>query len=176
MSEFILKETENRSVFINKLLEFNRDITGLSSPPVLGLLSVLSFGPRIAFLVLLPLFIINEIICSLIKFFFFKNRPNYESWTNWYEKIQASSFPSIHAARFGVFVGFTINQSPVFLYGFNLKFFILVLFFILVSYSRIILKKHYFIDVLVGAVLGVLIGYFSDIILFPINKMISFFL
>lgn len=173
MPNLILQETKQINPIKNKLLEFNRDITGLSSPPVLALLSVLTFGPKIAFVALLPLFIINEIVCSLIKFFFFKNRPVKENWTNWYEKVQAASFPSIHAARFGVFVGFMINQSPVFLYGFNLKFSIVLIFFLFVCYSRIVLKKHDFLDVLVGAILGIFIGYFAHLFLFPVNKILE---
>lgn len=145
---------------LKKISEFNRDITSLSSPPVLGFICVLVFGFKSAFLILLPLFVFNEIFCSAIKFFFFKNRPKKESFQNWYEKIEASSFPSIHASRFGVFLSsfFLLKvQNPDFFLVFPLVF----LFFLLVLNSRILLKKHFFIDIFWGGIIGILIGFCS---------------
>lgn len=106
--------------------------------------------------------LLNLIFGSLIKFFFFKERPAPQTYTNWFEKIDASSFPSIHTAN-----GFTISFFGValclhmFQYAFVFNKVIWLIFgavwflvYIAVWLSRIVLKKHYPIDVLVGTILS----------------------
>ncbi len=87
----------------------------------------------------------------VIRIFYFKNRPKKVRYSNFLEKIDASSFPSVHAAR------------ATFLFLFFLTYFIksLLITFLLLSlcflvyYSRIFLKKHDYIDVLAGILLGI---------------------
>ena len=70
------------------------------------------------------------------------------------EKLDASSFPSIHAAR-ATFL-FIILSKFLFvgdIYGAFLGFMLFLVF-----YSRVYLKKHYWIDVIVGGVVGWLVG------------------
>lgn len=88
----------------------------------------------------------------IIRVFYFKPRPKKASMDNFWEKIDASSFPSRHSARTTFLLIFVASQyiSNAFLIGFS---FFLGLF---VFYSRVYLDKHYFEDILGGIVLGAL--------------------
>ena len=66
------------------------------------------------------------------------------------EKIDASSFPSIHAARITLLFVFFVKFFFKDLILISLSFMILVM----VLSSRIYLKKHYFSDLLGGIFLG----------------------
>ena len=72
------------------------------------------------------------------------------------EKIDSSSFPSMHAARATV-----LSLFAYFNLQFNLFIFILILSLIIL-YSRIYLKKHYFRDILAGILIGILSFYLSN--------------
>ena len=76
-----------------------RDITSFGSPVVLIIILFLFFGFTSNSLILLTGFIVVEIFCSLIKFFFYKDRPIKKDHQNILEKVDAGSFPSIHSAR-----------------------------------------------------------------------------
>ena len=87
----------------------------------------------------------------IIRLFYFKNRPKKESYDNLLGKIDASSFPSVHSARV-VFLALTLSE---FSDSFQVK--VSLLLFIIagaVCYSRIAIKKHYWIDVNGGIFLG----------------------
>jgi membrane-associated phospholipid phosphatase len=88
-------------------------------------------------------------VSVFFKFFFFKERPNKQEYSNWLQKIDASSFPSVHSARAGALA--------LLLGYFHANAYLLSLFLILavgVCYSRIFLKKHDLTDVFFGALLG----------------------
>ncbi len=87
----------------------------------------------------------------IIRVFYFKNRPNKEKYNTLVERIDASSFPSVHSARV-VFVGLTFAK---FLDSLQIN---LILFAIaaIVCYSRIAIKKHYWTDVIAGIILGII--------------------
>jgi membrane-associated phospholipid phosphatase len=91
-------------------------------------------------------------ITFIIRMFYFKERPKKMEFNNILEKLDASSFPSVLAAR----------ATSLFIFSaihFYDKYLIMVfacLFWIIVCYSRIYLKKHDIIDVLVGVILGAL--------------------
>jgi hypothetical protein len=89
---------------------------------------------------------------TLIKTLFFKRRPDGQEFNNIIEKIDAGSFPSVHAMR-------TVSLAMIFSAFFN-DVFVSAFFVIMasiISYSRIHLKKHYFVDVLFGLVFGIII-------------------
>ena len=88
-------------------------------------------------------------IVILIRIFYFKNRPKKETHTNFWERVDASSFPSLHTARI-VFLALLFST-----YFDNLHLTILcTITAALVSYSRIYLQKHDWIDVFAGVVVG----------------------
>ena len=99
------------------------------------------------FIVLIGIYIIT----GIIRIIYFKQRPKKEEYDNFIEKIDASSFPSMHSARITFLCLFTL----IFL---NLEFFIkaiIIAFGILGVYSRVYLKKHDFVDVIGGILLGI---------------------
>lgn len=91
-----------------------------------------------------------------IKFLVFKNRPKKMKYKAFWEKFEASSFPSVHAARV-VFLALVLCSR------FNNNVLSVMLFAVaaLVIYSRIYLKKHYWTDVIGGLLISFLIYYLS---------------
>jgi len=88
----------------------------------------------------------------IIRLFYYKPRPKRIPYRNLLEKIDSSSFPSIHAAR-------ATTLFIIISLSFVLKIPIIILFFItvlLVLYSRINLKKHDPIDITAGVLLGII--------------------
>ena len=131
-----------------------RDISALGSAVFYWFLALLllSTGYVTIFIFLAFFFVVIYLLVATIRFFFFKERPHKELYSNIFEKIDASSFPSVHAAR-SVFLAFVLHM----LFGSTLVFSVLVFgAAFLVCVSRVILHKHDIIDVLGGAVLGVL--------------------
>jgi membrane-associated phospholipid phosphatase len=95
-----------------------------------------------------------EIISASIKALYHKKRPNGQTYSNIVEKIDAGSFPSIHSARSSFLFLCLFSIYPG-----NLRFIFLGLFLI-VGLSRILLKKHYFNDVIGGYILGIIVFLF----------------
>ena len=96
----------------------------------------------------------------IFRLFYFKERPVKEKYTNLITKISASSFPSLHTLSFTFL-------AIVFCSYFKNIYLSILLYIIafLVGISRVYLKKHYFIDVLFGWILGVLAGIIYYLIL-----------
>ncbi len=88
-----------------------------------------------------------------IKLLFYRDRPRRRRFSNLMEKIDAASFPSMHANRAAMI--FIIMS-----FYFNGIFFAVFMFAmsLLVSYSRIYLERHYWKDVVAGYVLGLIEG------------------
>jgi membrane-associated phospholipid phosphatase len=93
------------------------------------------------------------IISYIIKAVFFKSRPKKQSTTTIVEKIDAASFPSVHSARITVIIFWLMT------YFFNWYIITLsTIIWILVIYSRVYLKKHYWIDVIGGIIISLIIN------------------
>lgn len=141
-----------KSFLQGKFYDWTRDITSLASPLILILVPFIFLGPSKVFLTLLVALLVNEIIASLIKVIYPKKRPSGQTYSTVLEKIDAGSFPSIHASRI------TLVYLTLFSHTDSIWIKVVVLLVIaLVILSRILLKKHYWIDVLVGFVIGFLI-------------------
>lgn len=95
-------------------------------------------------------FLITYFTAVIIRLFYFKNRPKKETYNNTLEKIDASSFPSVHSAR-AVFLALTFSKFS----DATMTSAILFLLAGTVCYSRIAIKKHYWTDVIGGVVLGI---------------------
>ena len=92
------------------------------------------------------------LITLAIRTFYYKPRPSTIKYNNFLEKIDASSFPSVHSARVTfIFLFFVFYITK------NLLTILILIFLTLFTYySRIYLKKHDYIDVFGGIVLGIL--------------------
>jgi membrane-associated phospholipid phosphatase len=91
------------------------------------------------------------LISFLIKALFFHARPKKQAMNTLVERLDASSFPSIHSARITVLVFWLIIIST----DVVLKI-ILAIIGLTVAYSRIYLQKHYFVDVIGGIILAMI--------------------
>ena len=131
------------------------DITALGSLFFYCILLVflLLFGfYRLSLLIFAGLVIIYFII-YLIRFIYFKERPDKQRHSTFLEKLDASSFPSLHAARTGfLFSVFGTLSNSVSLW------IVLGFLSLLVLYSRYYLKKHHFADLVGGAIIGFFLG------------------
>jgi membrane-associated phospholipid phosphatase len=152
-----MQQHTTKQTILNKLDEFTRDITGLGNPIILGALGLLIYGWTQNTLTLYLIWIANEIFCSLIKYYAPTTRPVPMQYSSWIEKIEAGSFPSIHSSRWMVFVGFALAEGVT--QANSAVFFVLFVLAILVGISRVILRKHYWRDVLAGWLIGFLFGW-----------------
>ena len=138
-----------------------RDITAFGSIFIysLILLAVLSLQQFELFYKLLLGFLITYAIILLIRAVYFRKRPNKRTYKNFIEKLDASSFPSIHASRVAFLAGY-------FSYHFNQLYLTIFLIFValLTIYSRIHLKKHDWVDLLAGIVVGGIAFYITIIV------------
>jgi len=101
-------------------------------------------------------FIIIYVVVIAIRSVHFKERPKKLSHTNIFSKLDASAFPSLHAAR-STFLGFILVDF----FNNRIISIILAILVIFIAYSRIYLQKHDFKDVLGGVGLGVLVYIFT---------------
>lgn len=140
-----------------------RDVTALGGFVFFGLTLLLMavLGEWPFFFKLFVGLIIIAAIGIGTRLIYFKERPKKQNHKNAIEKVDASSFPSVHSARatflaliFGVF--FNKTEVTIALMAVGLA----------VIYSRIYLRKHDWKDALGGAVLGILTFYFIQNILF----------
>ena len=95
-------------------------------------------------------FMITLIITIIIRLLYFRPRPKKQGYHNIVERIDASSFPSLHTARMVFLAGVGIQS-----FRNTITTISLIVFALSVLYSRIHLKKHDWIDVLGGIVVGV---------------------
>lgn len=132
-------------------------IGSLGSVPfflIINLLTLLYLG-FIPALFLLTGFIIVHLAAIFLRIIFFRERPIKKKHHNIIEKILASSMPSMHATRgtfLFLFFAYIVKSIPALI--------ILLGFLGLILYSRIYLKRHDAIDLLVGVTLGTVIFIF----------------
>jgi membrane-associated phospholipid phosphatase len=135
-------------------------LAGSSPFYFLVLLATWVFSHGVALRLLLS-FVGLMVICYSIKLIYRKPRPDAlerpagKSWFSW---LDAASFPSVHSARaaaLSVCIGIglaTINLTiPAILLG--------VFFVACVGLSRIKLRRHFFTDVIGGALTGAVIAF-----------------
>ena len=87
-----------------------------------------------------------------IKHFFYKDRPKKQMHYSIFSRIDASSFPSIHAGKAVMNLGTLAKIYPT-----TEIYLLITLLIIGVMYSRIELKKHDWKDVMSGALLALII-------------------
>jgi len=140
---------------------FFRDVTALGGFPstVIVLLLVWFLIDASLFLQLLMGILMTLFIVIIIRLIHFKDRPKKQVQDNIIERIEASTFPSLHAARSGF-------MALAFVYYFNnLALNItIVIIALLISYSRVYLKKHYWLDIIAGWILGIITYYLTALV------------
>ena len=143
--------------FFQELIHgYTRDITSLGSIVINALIILLFY--LLGYVAMGNILLIGCILCTLlptiIRSLYFKERPNHQKYKTFIERLDASSFPSIHAMR-------AFFLATIFFSFFN-NLFATIFFFLLatgVAYSRITLHKHDFIDVFSGAAMGIGLAY-----------------
>lgn len=133
---------------------FFRDVTSLGGALFYGILVffTLLVQEYSLSLNLIVGFLITFVVTVIIRKFYFKNRPSKEDYSNFVERIDASSFPSLHSSRVTFL---TLLMSAYFNFEWKITTFFVILA-LLIAYSRIFLKKHDKWDLLGGAILGIL--------------------
>lgn len=126
-------------------------ITYLGNPLILAAIALGAFGFSSRYMIALAGLVIIEAVCISIRLVYFKHRPIKQKFTNIIEKLDASSFPSGHAARAAFFYSYLawFAGNPA-----SIAFIALIVF---VGTSRIILRKHFVIDMIAGYGLGLLV-------------------
>jgi len=144
------------AIFLAFFIDYNILFQQFGFLKLFDFLSFLPFLNQIKFLILVFIFLVlNEIIWWAIKYFFFKERPNPMEYKTAYEKILAGSFPSLHSSRtFLLFLFSLFFTESIFI---KIGFF---LFWVLISYSRIYLKKHFIEDIIGWIVLSCFVFFF----------------
>ena len=131
-----------------------KDFSAVCNPLILGFIGTITFGlEQKIFWLLVLAWAINETICSLIKLTWYRPRPVPMVWHTWGQKILASSMPSIHASRISVITTFVVLLDTT--VATKVLF---VIAGILIGYSRIHLRKHFWVDVIAGWIIGMIIA------------------
>lgn len=150
---------EYKKIFQKILDDSFKHISALGSYQIYLIITVffLIIGKINEFLFLFIGFLLIKLLIVPIRIIFFKQRPDKEKYSNIFEKASAASFPSLHSTRTTFLIFFLINY-----FHYNIQ---ISLYFIsigtLILYSRIYLKRHYIIDVIVGVILGGLFYYLT---------------
>lgn len=135
--------------------EILQDTKGLAGLPLYGIIVVISF--LVGAINLTVQLILGIAIATLltigIRAAYFRRRPDGERYKGIVQRIEASSFPSLHSMRAAVLA--TILS----IYFGNPQFTVLfALATLAVGGARVMQKRHYTSDVIVGLIIGVLIG------------------
>ncbi|MFQ5620960.1 MAG: phosphatase PAP2 family protein [Candidatus Nanoarchaeia archaeon] len=130
-----------------------RDITALGGLPVYALVTCLMLFENWDFgLMLVYAVVICYLLTIIIRTCYYKERPKPRNHTNFIEKLDASSFPSLHSMRATVLALFL---GVLFVHPVQRLF--LAICWIAACISRVELDKHDFKDVIGGVFLGILI-------------------
>lgn len=135
--------------------EFFNDITSLGGSFLYALFALIFLlsNQVIVFYKLFIGFVLVYIICGTVKLFYFKKRPNNQIlFKGIIGKIYSGSFPSIHSAR--AFLLASILSD--YFVNFRLTLFLFSLAAI-VSYSRVYVKKHRYVDIVFGCLIGIFV-------------------
>ncbi len=141
--------------------ELWQDVKGLSGVPIFIVVIIVSFliGMQKLAVQLLVGLILAYVVTTIVRLVYFKRRPDGQAYKNFIEKIDASSFPSLHAIRAAVL-------ATILSLSFNNSW-LTVLFALCaigVAISRVMTKRHYAFDVVAGLVLGIAVGWLATFI------------
>ncbi len=95
--------------------------------------------------------ILTMLVAITIRSFYYKPRPKELPHNTWLERVEASSFPSIHAARvwfLAITFGYFFNNIAIWI--------LLIVSAFAVCYSRYYMKRHDIMDLLAGTFLALI--------------------
>ena len=141
--------------YVNSLFIDITALGGISSTAII-LLMVWFLIDAALFMQLLLGILVTISIVIIIRLIYFRDRPKKQVHSNIIERIEASSFPSLHAARSSFMALVFITYFDILVLNI-----IIVIIALLISYSRVYLKKHYWSDIFAGWLLGGIIYYYS---------------
>lgn len=120
----------------------------------------LFIGAYAFFEVLIISLVAVTVVVALVRMVYFKPRPGMKrkKYNMLYERIDNSSFPSIHVARALMLSIAFFRMAPT-------LWPVLVFLTAAVCTSRIYFKRHDMVDIAVGAAIGLLLGWFFFITL-----------
>lgn len=138
--------------------EFFQDLKALGGLPfyVIIIALFLIMGDYVTAFALSLGLILAYLMTAGIRSVYYKDRPKKVKYKTKLEKLDASSFPSLHTIRvvvLGIILA-TVISSPLFSM-------LVIPCVILAAYARVKLKRHHLMDVFGGAVLGIVIALFS---------------
>lgn len=138
--------------------EVLQDIKALGGLPLFGIAIVVSFlfgEVRLSAQLLLGL-VLSFGLTTLIRIVYFRPRPDKQAYGTFFQKVDASSFPSLHSMRaavLAVLMMFFFNQLLISV--------LLGLCVITVAVCRVLLKRHHVSDVIAGIIFGTIIAFVS---------------
>ena len=140
--------------------EIWQDVKGLGGLPLYIIISLLAllFGKMTLFVQLVIGLALAFGVTVILRFIYFRERPDKKMSEprNVIERIEAGSFPSLHAMRAAV-----LGTLLILLFH-NLYASILVGAGVLgVAVARVVLKRHFFWDVIFGVIIGIVIAFAS---------------
>lgn len=129
------------------------DIGSLGSFPSATLFTILPLilGRTEVFVRLLLAMIIIHTVTVLIRSVYFKERPQKIAYKNTFQRLDASSFPSLHSARAGVYATAYLSHPALTVF--------LTVIALAIMWTRVYERKHDVVDVFFGALLGSVTGY-----------------
>lgn len=132
------------------------NLTGLGGLPIFGFLIVMFFLLKdytSSAHIFLGLIICYAVTIG-VRMFYFKRRPDKQKYKNVFERIDASSFPSMHSMR-AAFLAYFFSSyfNDVIITGF------LLIVGAAIAWSRTYLKRHYALDAIIGFLIGLAVGY-----------------
>ncbi|MEK6822617.1 MAG: phosphatase PAP2 family protein [Nanoarchaeota archaeon] len=100
-------------------------------------------------------------ITALIRRLWFRQRPQQIAHKNWWQRIDASAFPSLHTMR----AAFLATIFAILAFGQWLVIIVGILLIVLVAFARVHKKKHHVSDVVVGALIGILLALIAMVLM-----------
>lgn len=133
-----------------------RDVSAYGGFPFYGMVIIAFFllGELVFAYNLAISLIVITLIIALARLAYFKPRPGMKrkKYPTFYERIDNSSFPSIHAAR-------AVMISMALFSKFAMLLPLVILMTILVLMTRIYFKRHDVVDLTVGVIIGLVLSW-----------------
>jgi membrane-associated phospholipid phosphatase len=137
----------------HKGAEYLRDITSIGNPILLLLITISIISSWKALIVFLLGYTCAELITNFLKYVIHSERPQKQEYTGLLSKLDSRSFPSIHVTR--------VTYTSLFLVSINYNLKVLItgiIFIVIISISRVLLRKHILVDVIGGIILGIILS------------------